>query len=152
MMNNGLVKTNGNLFAAIPSLLDDVLGRNWLDSTITSGWMPGSNLPAVNIRENSDALMIEVAVPGLKRKDFTVEVNDNVLTISAHREDSQEKTHGNYTRKEFSYHSFKRSFVLPEKGVSGEGISAKYVDGILRISIPKTDNAKTKPAKQIAVS
>jgi HSP20 family protein len=152
MTNNGLAKTSGNLFPAIPSLLDDLLGRNWLDSTITNGWTPTSNSPAVNIRENSDDLIIEVAVPGLKRKDFTVEVHDNVLMIAANRDDSQEKNHGSYTRREFNYYSFKRSFALPDKGVSADGISAKYVDGILRISIPKTEDAKTNPAKQIAVS
>jgi HSP20 family protein len=152
-MMNSLIKTNGNLFPAIPSLLDDVLGRNWLDSTMMSNWRtPSSTLPAVNVRESDDELLIEVAVPGMKRKDFSVELDENVLTISSHREDRHEENHDNYTRREFSYQSFRRSFTLPKNAVSGDGIKAKYVDGILRISIPKTEDAKTKPAKQIAVS
>ena len=152
MKNKGLMKTNGSLFPAIPSLLDDFFGRDWLDSTMADWRTSGSTLPAVNVQETNDDYMIEVAAPGMKRDDFKIELDNNVLTISSQQEDSHEEKDGNYTRREFSYQSFKRSFSLPQNRVKGDEITAKYVDGILRITVPKTDDAKVKPAKQIAVA
>jgi HSP20 family protein len=152
MMNKSLAKSNGNLFPAIPSLIDDFFGRDWLDSSMANWRTTGSTFPAVNIREHSNELMIEVAAPGMKRSDFKVELNGDVLTISSKREDTREEQAEDYTRREFNYQSFRRSFTLPHDMVSGNGIKAKYVDGILRITVPKTENAKAKPAKQIAVS
>jgi HSP20 family protein len=96
--------------------------------------------------------MIEVAAPGMKRDDFKIELDNDVLTISSKREDSYEEKDGNYTRREFSYQSFQRSFSLPQNRVKGDEITAKYVDGVLRITVPKTEDAKVKPAKQIAVA
>lgn len=152
MMNKSLVKSNGSLFPAIPSLLDDLFGRDWLDSTMAGWRTSGSTMPAVNVQETNDDFTIEVAAPGMARDNFRIELNDNVLTISSQREDSHEEKDGNYTRREFSYQTFQRSFTLPQSGVKGEEIKAKYVDGILRITIPKTEDAKKKPAKQIAVA
>jgi HSP20 family protein len=152
MTNNSLVKTNGNLFPAIPSLLDDLFGRGWRNSSMADWRTSDSTLPAVNVRELDDAYMIEVAAPGMKRKDFTVEMENNVLTISSKHEDSHEEKDGDYTRREFSYQSFHRSFTLPQDRVNGEDVKARYVDGILRITVPKTKTAKAKPAKQIAVT
>ena len=152
MMSKGLVKSNGSLFPAIPSLLDDFFGRDWLDSTMANWRTSGSTMPAVNVQETNDDYMIEVAAPGMKRDDFKIELDNNVLTISSQREDSHEEMDGNYTRREFSYQSFQRSFTLPQNGVKGEEIKAKYVDGILRITVPKEEDARKKPAKQIAVA
>lgn len=152
MTNKGLVKSNGSLFPAIPSLLDNFFGTDWLDSTMANWKTSGSTMPAVNVQETNDDYMIEVAAPGMKRDDFKIELDNNVLTISSQREDSHEEKDGNYTRREFSYQSFQRSFTLPQNGVKGEEIKAKYVDGILRITIPKTEDAKKKRAKQIAVA
>jgi HSP20 family protein len=154
MKNKSLVKTSGNLFPAIPSLVDDFFSRDWLDSTLSNWRTSGSTLPAVNVEENNDQYMISVAAPGMKRDDFKIELENNVLTISSEREVSNEEKdkNGNYTRREFSYQSFQRSFSLPENKVKGEQISAKYVDGILHITVPKTEDAKTKPAKRIKVA
>lgn len=151
---NSLMKSNGNLFPAIPSLLDDFFGRDWLDSTLMNWRSQGSSLPAVNVKETNDAYVIEVAAPGMKRDDFKVEIENNMLTISSHRQESQEQKdeNGNYTRREFNYQSFQRSFSLPENKVKGEEISAKYSDGILYINVPKTEDAKVKPPKQIAIA
>ncbi|MBT1696722.1 Hsp20/alpha crystallin family protein [Fulvivirgaceae bacterium PWU4] len=151
-MNKGLVKSNGSLFPAIPSLLDDFFGRNWLDSTVANWRTSGATMPAVNVQETNDDYQIEVAAPGMKRDDFKIELDNNVITISSQREDSHEEKDGNYTRREFSYQSFQRSFTLPQNGVKGEEIKARYVDGILRITVPKTEDARKKPAKQIAVA
>jgi HSP20 family protein len=152
MKNNSLMKTNGTLFPAIPSLLDDFFGRDWLDSTMADWRTSGSTLPAVNVQETNDDYTIEVAAPGMKRDDFKIELDNNVLIISSKREDSHEEKDGNYTRREFSYQSFQRSLSFPQNGVKGDEITAKYVDGLLRITVPKTDDAKMKPAKQIAVA
>jgi HSP20 family protein len=154
MKNRSIVKSNGGLFPAIPSLMDDFFGRDWLDSTLSNWRTTGTTLPAVNVRETNDEFMIEVAAPGMKRDDFKVELDNNVLTISSEREDSMEEkdqSGANYTRREFSYQSFQRSFGLPENKVRGEEIVAKYTDGVLHVTIPKTEEAKVKPAKQIAV-
>jgi HSP20 family protein len=153
MKNRSLVKSNGGFFPAIPSLVDDFFGRDWLDSTLSNWKTTGTTLPAVNVRETNEEFMIEVAAPGMKRDDFKVELENNVLTISSEREDSSEEKdqESNFTRREFSYQSFQRSFVLPQDKVMGEKIAAKYMDGVLHITIPKTEEAKTKPAKQIAV-
>lgn len=148
-----LITTNGSLFPGIPSLLDEFFGRDWLDSSRANWKSTGTTLPAVNVLETNDDFKIEVAAPGLKRDDFKVELDNNILTIHSQREDGEEKNQdGNYTRREFRYQSFQRSFSLPENQVKAEKISAQYVDGILKIVIPKSDEAKVKPAKQIAVS
>jgi HSP20 family protein len=154
MKNKSIAKTNGSLFPAIPSLMDDFFGRDWLDSSLATWRTSGSTLPAVNVRETNDEFMIEVAAPGMKRDDFKVELDNNVLTISSQKEDNREERDevGNYTRREFSYQSFQRSFSLPQNTVKGDEITAKYIDGVLHVTVPKTEDAKTKPAKQIAVA
>jgi HSP20 family protein len=149
-----LVRTNGNSFSSIPSLLNDFLTDDWLNSSLMNWRSTGSSLPAVNVRETNDQFMIEVAVPGIKREDFKVELDNNVLTISSSQEENrQEKGYqGEFTRREFSYQAFQRSFSLPEAKVDGGKISAKYTDGILYVTVPKREEAKVKPARQITVS
>jgi HSP20 family protein len=149
-----LVRTNGNLFPAIPSLLNDFLTDDWFDSSLSNWKSTGATLPAVNVRETNDDFRIEVAAPGMKRDDFKVELDNNLLSISSQREDNREEkdNESGYTRREFSYQSFQRSFRLPENQVEGDKIAARYVDGILQITVPKREEAKVKPAKQIAVS
>jgi HSP20 family protein len=148
-----LVRTNGNLLPSIPSLLNDFFTDNWFDSSLSNWRSTGSTLPAVNVKENNDSFSIEVAAPGMKREDFKLELNNHVLTISSQREDNREEKdqNDNYTRKEFSYQSFQRSFTLPESKVDGEKIEARYMDGILYITVPKKEEAKVKPPKQITV-
>ncbi len=148
-----LVKTNGNYFPAIPSLLDEFLNRDWLDSSVATWRSNGSTLPAVNVLETNDNLTIQVAAPGMKRDNFKVELDNHVLTISSQHEENWEENDQEriYNRREFSYQAFQRSFTLPEGKVKGEEIAATYKDGILHIIIPKTETAKRKPTKQIAI-
>jgi HSP20 family protein len=149
-----LVRTNGTLFPAIPSLLNDLFTDDWFDPSLTNWKSSGATLPAVNVRETNDEFKIEVAAPGMKRGDFRVELDNHVLTISSQREDNREEKDqtGNYTRREFNYQSFQRSFTLPENKVEGDKIVAKYEDGILHVTVPKQEEAKVKPAKQISVA
>lgn len=110
-----------------------------------------TTLPSVNIKENEDKFSVEMAVPGFSKSDFNIELNNNELTISSERkEENEQKEDGRYTRREFSYQSFRRSFTLPNT-VDGEKISAQYKNGVLQVSIPKREEAKPKPPKQIAI-
>jgi len=102
-----------------------------------------TNLPAVNIREDDKAFYLELAVPGMGKKDLRIEVKDDVLTISSeHKEEKNDEQDG-YRRKEFSYSSFCRSFYLPED-VNSESIGASYIDGILHVEIPRLEEEKKK--------
>jgi len=151
---NSMVRSNNTLFPTIPSLFDDFFTRDWLDSSLANWKVSGATLPAANVKESNDDFQIEVAAPGMTRDDFKVELDNNVLTISSEREEKNEQKDekGNYTRREFSYQSFQRSFSLPESKVLGDKISARYSDGILYVTVPKSEEAKVKPAKQIAIS
>ena len=115
--------------------------RNW--ATIST--------PAVNIVETKDEFKIEVAAPGLNKDDFKINLENNELTISANKEIKNEEKNESYTRREFGYSSFTRSFTLPET-IQGEKISAGHKDGILTIHVPKKEEAKPKPAREIAVA
>jgi HSP20 family protein len=107
--------------------------------------------PATNIIENKDSFVLDLAVPGVKKDDFKVNLDNKFLNISLERknEKSDEKT--NYTRREFSYNSFSRSFSLPDS-VDAEKIKAEYIDGILSITLPKKDEAKLISNKEIKIS
>ena len=148
-----LVRPNGNLFPAIPSLVEDFFLRDFFDNSNANWRSGGTTLPAVNVMETNDDFTIEVAAPGMKREDFHVELDNNTLTISSSREEKKEdKGDDLYTRREFSYQSFQRSFALPENKIVGEKIAARYTDGILYITVPKKEEAKVKPPKQISIS
>jgi HSP20 family protein len=148
-----LVRQDATLFPSLPSILEDFFNRDWADSTLATRNY-SATLPAVNVQETNEDFLIDVAAPGMKRDEFKVELDNNVLTISSQREEKQEEydENRNHTRREFNYQSFQRSFRLPENKVEGEKISARYVDGILHITVPKKDEAKVKPIKQIAIS
>ncbi len=94
------------------------------------------NLPAVNVVESDNSFELELAVPGMKKEDFIIEVNEGILTISSENEMEKEVEEKNYTRKEYSYNSFSRSFTLP-KNVNAEKIEARYENGILHMFLPK---------------
>jgi HSP20 family protein len=111
----------------------------------------GLNVPSANIRETEKEFIVELAAPGLSKKDFKVETDNGMLTISAEKEARKEEGKGDYTRKEYSYHSFNRSFTLPENS-KPEQINAHYEDGILKIAVPKKEITPLKNKKEIAVS
>jgi HSP20 family protein len=131
-----------------PSLVDEFFGKDLLGNFIDG--FTGVNTPAVNILDEKDDFRIEVAAPGLKKDDFKIDLNNNVLTISSERTDEREDKKERYMRREFSYSSFKRSFTLPDTA-QVDKISANHKDGILQITIPKKEEAKVKPPRQIAI-
>jgi len=110
----------------------------------------GTTLPAVNISETDTDLIIEVAAPGMNKKDFKVEIVDNQLHIGYNKEKRNEENKDNQWRKEFNFESFERYFTLPAI-VESDKIAANYTDGILRISVPKKEEARRKPAKAIEI-
>ena len=111
-----------------------------------------STLPSVNIQENADNFVVEMAAPGMKKEDFIVELHNNVLTIKNEVKNEKKEEDANFTRKEFSYQSFQRSFNLNNNVVDDSNIQAKYQDGILRLTIPKKEEAKEKPSRLIQIS
>jgi HSP20 family protein len=108
-------------------------------------------VPSVNITENEKEFKIEMAASGLERKDFKVEVENGVLCISSEKEEESNEEKKNYTRREYSYNSFSRSFTLPDNSLP-EKINAKYENGVLNITLPKKEVTVSKPAKEIKVS
>lgn len=134
-----------------PSLFDQFLNNdlfNWSSRNFSD---TNTTLPSVNIKEDSVGYDVEVAAPGFGKEDFKIELNNNVLTISSEKQEENETKEGQlFTRREFSYQSFNRSFTLPNT-VENDKITAKYDNGILKISIPKKEEAKPKPVKLIEV-
>ncbi|HJS53525.1 MAG TPA: Hsp20/alpha crystallin family protein [Chitinophagaceae bacterium] len=134
----------------MPSLFDDFFKpwNEWFDEG--GFWGRTLNVPAVNITENKDEYLVSLAAPGLKKDDFNIDVNGNMLTISSEKEESKEEKDKKFTRKEYSYSSFSRTFTLPEE-INKEKIDAKYEDGVLKITLPRKEEAKKPAAKHIAV-
>jgi HSP20 family protein len=120
------------------------------DRFFGSPWLRGQSMPAINVKESEKDIQLEVAVPGYNKKDFNVGLDNGVLTISAEHNQEFEKQEDSYTRKEFGYSSFSRSFRLPDY-IDQEKIDANYVDGVLRLKLQKTENARQKPAKTISI-
>ena len=142
--NGSVIRPNLN------SWIDDWFGRD-LSSMFSANFNRGMTLPAVNIKETGDAYFVEMAVPGMKKSDFDINIDNNVLSISTENELEHEDKEENYTRREFGYSSFKRSFTLPETVEDGK-IAARYNEGILSIHLPKKDEAKQKPVRNIKIS
>lgn len=109
-----------------------------------------ASVPMVNVFEDEDAYKIELAAPGLKKDDFIIKLENDVLTISSEQENETEEANDNCTKREYSYSSFARSFTLP-KAADKEKISAKAEDGILKISILKREEDKVKPVREITI-
>lgn len=153
-----LIKWNGtgnnHLFQEFPSLFDDFLTRDLFNFPMRSPAFNGGSVPAVNVKETDAAFELEMAAPGMEKKDFKIELEQDTLVVSVQKENkSEEKSEdGRYSRREFSYQSFRRSFNLPEDLVKADEISANYKEGILHIMVPKKEPAKPKLLKQISIT
>jgi len=134
----------------LPGFEDDVFGKDFLRDFFN--WEDNPSVPDVNVKENKDQYTIEVAAPGIDKKDFDVNVQNNMLVISSEKETKDEKgsEEENYVRREFSYTSFQRSFSIPET-VDAENIKAKYENGVLYVELPKKKEAVEKASKQIKI-
>ena len=148
-----IVKRNGNLINHFPTLFDDFLNRdifNWGSLNYSD---TNTTIPAVNIKETAENYEVEVAAPGMSKKDFRVQLEGNVLTISSEKTDEgEEQADVRYTTREFSFQSFSRTFNLQKDVVDTENIAAKYEDGVLHLLIPKKEQAKQKQPRLIQIS
>ena len=158
MSNLATLPKNGSLankntasnFPLISTWFDD-FSLSEFPSLFSSNFNTGISLPKVNIKEVSDAFIVEMAVPGLKKSDFNINLENNILSISAELKEENEQNNEGYTRREFGYSSFKRTFTLPET-VNDSQINASYNEGILHVHLPKKEEAKQKPPRTIKIS
>ncbi len=145
-----LIKRSESL-PAFSNFFGDFFDKAFSDWTNSNFSLTNTTLPAVNIKETKDDFVVTMAVPGMSKKDFKIDLNDNVLTISSEKKEEKKEKEDNYTRKEYSYQSFNRSFTLPKNVVNEDKISAKYDNGELLITIPKREEAKPKKPLQIEI-
>ncbi len=113
-------------------------------------WSKAMSAPSVNISENTKDYKVSVAAPGLKKEDFKIDVEGNLLTISSEKKEEKEEKDEKYSRKEYNYSSFSRSFTMPD-GVNKDKIEAKYEDGVLELILPKSKTERTNPVKRIEI-
>jgi HSP20 family protein len=144
-----LVKRNGTTF---PSLIDEMIDGNFLmPGFFSNSLLKGNMMPQANIVEDEKEFRIELSVPGLKKDDFKIDVDNGVLTVSCEKEEEKNDKNKKYRMREYSYSSFSRSFQLPEN-IKEEDINAKYTDGVLSLAVPKKEMSVSKPKKAIKVS
>lgn len=147
-----LIRRNGNQNPGFPRLFfEDVFGRelfNWENKNFSN---TSTTLPSVNIKETAENYEVEVAAPGMDKNDFKVTLDGNLLLISSTKENEQTSQEESFTRREFCYQSFQRSFELPKNVVDEDKISARYENGLLLLSIPKREEVKQKPPRLIDI-
>jgi HSP20 family protein len=148
-----LVKRNGSMMNSFPVLFDDLFNRdlfNWGSNNFSE---TNTSVPAVNIRETADNFAVEVAAPGMTKNDFKIELDGNTLTISSDKgNQTEQREDERYSLREFSYQSFQRTFNLLKDVVDIDRIEAKYDNGILHLLIPKKEEAKQRPPRQIQIA
>jgi HSP20 family protein len=142
-----LLSTKRNL-PAFNSYFDDFFTRDLMDFPLRK---ISSTAPSVNIKEDETKFTIEVAAPGMSKTDFNVNIDGDTMTISSVKENREEEKNERYTRREFHYSSFQRSFTLPEDLINLDKITANYGNGILKVELPKLNEAKVNKVKEIKV-
>jgi HSP20 family protein len=149
-----LVKRDG-LFPSLESksmnnFFDDFITKDLFDWTDRNFAALGSNLPSVNLKETDTKIEVELAAPGMKREDFKVEIDNDILMISSEKEEEKEEKKDNYLRREFNYQSFSRTFSLPDT-IDENKIEATYKDGILHVVVAKKEGMKKRTLKTIPI-
>ena len=132
-----------------PSLVDELFNNDFFPKF--TDWENNDSIPAVNISELKDDYKIEMAAPGLTKNDFKINLDNDVLTISSEKEEKREEKDEQVMRREFNYNRFSRSFTLPET-IDVDNIKASFKDGVLKLVLPKMEEAKVKPVKEIKIS
>jgi HSP20 family protein len=144
--------TRWNNLPGMTNLYDDFFSRDLWNWGLANNSTTNTTIPAVNIKETADNFEVEMAAPGMKKEDFKVELDGNQLTISSEFQNRNEEKEGErYSRREFSYQSFQRTFTLPKNVVDVDQIHAKYENGVLHLLIPKREEAKQKPPRMIEI-
>lgn len=135
--------------------VNNLLGSLFFDDLFNwnnSNWQSRGYSPAVNISESDEGFNLDLAAPGMKKEDFKIELENDVLTISAEAKTEREETKNNVLRKEFGFTGFKKSFTLPENAVNDQDIKAQYNNGVLSVFLPKREEAKPQPPRMIEIS
>lgn len=130
-----------------PSLMNEILRPDWFGGVDNFK----QSVPAANVKETESEYVLELAIPGRKKEDFNVEIDNEILTISSEVKSEENKEDDGYTRREFTFSSFKRVFSLPET-ISLDKINATYEDGILKFILPKKEEALPKPKRLIEIA
>lgn len=144
-----------NLTKRIPDFFDDDTFRfptRFLDRPLfNDAFFTNANVPAVNIKEVESEFQIEMAAPGFRKEDLHVDLEDGVLSIWSERKEEKKDENDRYTRREFSFNSFRRSFSLPQVADESK-VKATFKDGVLRLSVPKLKEVeKAQSAKEITI-
>ena len=152
-MPKGKEITRKNNVTGLPSFSSwfDNFFDNSIGTEFLSNFNTGITLPAVNIKETANDFILELAIPGMKKSDFIIDVENKILSISSEVTKEEEEKNEIYTRREFGYSSFKRTFTLPDS-IESDKVKASYEDGILMVTLPKREEAKQKPPKRIEIS
>jgi len=137
---------------SIPQFFDDFFTQNLFDWEHQNHSTSNTTIPAVNISENDTDFLVQMAAPGMDKKDFTIELDKETLTITSKKEVKQEENNKGFTRQEFSYQSFQRTLHLPKTVVDASKIKAQYKNGLLEIIIPKREEAKALPPRVININ
>jgi HSP20 family protein len=127
--------------------VEDFFNRDFLNFFGNESW---AATPSVNVKEDESRFFLELAAPGLKREDFKIEVDNQVLSLSSERKEEKTEEEENYRRREFNYTSFQRTFQLPEE-VDIDKITANYQDGVLLVTLPKKEEAVTNKKRKIEI-
>ena len=144
--------TRWNNLPAMTNLFDDFFSKDVWNWGLANNSTTNTTIPAVNIKETAENFEVEMAAPGMRKEDFRVELDGNTLTINSEMKNEAEvKDDERYTRREFSYQSFQRTFTLPKNVVDVDQINAKYENGVLHLLIPKREEAKQKPPRTIEI-
>lgn len=138
-----------NLKDIFPETVDDFFAP-WNEWFRKNSFFGHNTVPALNVSDDRGKYKITVAAPGLEKSDFNIEIDNNVLTISAASEKEHEEEKKKYRRKEYSYSSFSRSFTLPSD-VNADAIDAAYEKGILTLNMPKLEKEKSITEKKVEV-
>lgn len=139
--NNGLKNTSANPFFS--DVFDSLINDSFLSDKLIA------RVPAVNIAETENEFHVELAVPGLKKEDFKINLDKNVLSVAAEKKAENIEEGKKFSKREYSYNSFVRSFTLPESADQSK-IEADYTDGILKLTVAKREEAKFQ-TREIAV-
>ena len=148
-----ITRFSDSMFPKTPSLFDRFFEGDMMDWNNRNFAGNNSTLPAVNVKENDDEFILDVAAPGMKKSDFKINYDNGRLTISSEiSNENIEKEGERTTLQEFNYRSFQRSFNVQENIVDPDKIKARYEDGILHVTLPKRDEVKPKPSREIKIS
>ena len=148
-----IIKRNGDTVPSMPTYFNDLFTRDLWNWGLSNNSTTNTTIPAVNIKETAGSFVVDMAAPGMKKNDFSIELDGNLLTITSEKQDQfEEKNDEKFTRKEFAYQSFQRTFQLPKEVVDADKIEAKYENGVLHLLVPKKEEAKQRPPRMIKIS